>query len=285
MKRVVSLRIKSLLLLSLLLNLIGYPAASGATYSISQPSGGASYAPSLYGQTFLVPVGYSGTISSVTGLGYYGYGASIASVIWAKVWDSPSKGTLIATSSNTFTGPTNAGGWTSRADFSLNFPTFNVTGGTTYYLEIGRSSGNGNFYILEASTNPYANGAIYHDGVINSGYDLKFQLDVTYSTDPLIPTSPTITLSGAAQKGVSVNITGSASVAGFLNFKVNKKSLPQCQKIRATGSPLTATCSWKPSVRGVAVISVFLIPSDTATYQNSVPSTFSTLVSNRTNRR
>lgn len=181
--------------------------------------------------------------------------------------------------------PRMQGGWTTKADFELNFPTFNVIGGTTYYLEIGRSSGNGNFYISEASTNPYASGATYHDGVINTNYDIKFQLDITYSTDPVIPISPTISLSGVAQKGISTTITASTSVEGFLNFKVNKKSLPQCQKIRATGSPLTATCSWKPSVKGVALISVYLLPSDTATYQNSAPSAFSVLVSNRTNRR
>lgn len=285
MKGVSPLKLKSLtLLLSIFLSL-GSATAMAATFSIAQLLGNAQYAPSLYGQTFLVPVGYSGTISNVSSLAYEGYGNTVASVIWAKVWNSPSKTSLLATSSNTFTGPTNPGGWTSRASFSLNFPTFDVTGGTTYYLEIGRSTGNGNFYIHESGANPYAGGSAYHDGTIISAYDLKFQLDITYSIEPLIPSTPNLTFSALPQKGVSLNIVSTAPVAGFLNFKVNKRNIPKCQKVRASGSPLTASCSWKPSVRGVSLISVYLIPSDTATYQNSGVVTYSVLVSNRNNQR
>ena len=257
----------------IVLTFLRMPHAESATYSISQLSGSAAYAPSLYGQTFLVPVGYSGTVSGVSNLTYQGYAATSASVIWAKVWNSPSKTTLLATSTNTYTGPT-SGTWTSSVTFSLDFPSFVVTGGTTYYLEVGRSQGNGNFYISESSTNPYANGTVYHDGVSVPAYDLKFQIDISVGVSAA---APTLSLNSTGVKGVSMTATSTTSVAGNLNFKSNGKTIPNCQRIKATGTPLTASCTWKPAVKGVAVIKVTLLPSDTSTYTNT-PSLSSTIM-------
>ncbi len=263
------------------LGFLQMPNAESATYTISQLSGSAAYAPSLYGQTFLVPVGYSGTISGVSNLTYQGYGATSASVIWAKVWSSPSKTTLLATSSNTYTGPT-SGTWTTVATFSLDFPTFVVTGGTSYYLEVGRSQGNGNFYISESGSNPYPNGTVYHDGVSVSAYDLKFQIDISVGVSA---ESPTLSLNSTGVKGVPMTAISTTLVAGNLNFKSNGKTIPNCQRVKATGTPLTASCTWKPAVKGVSVIKVTLLPSDTSTYINT-PSTSSTvLVTSRSSTR
>jgi hypothetical protein len=263
------------------LGILQMPYAQSATYSISQLFGSAAYAPSLYGQTFLVPAGYTGTVSGVSNLTYQGYAATSPSVIWAKVWNSPSKTTLLATSSNTYTGPT-SGTWTTAATFSLDFPSFVVTGGTSYYLEVGRSQGNGNFYISESSSNPYANGTVYHDGVSVAAYDLKFQIDISVGVSAA---APTLSLNSTGVKGVPLTAISTTSVAGNVNFKSNGKTIPNCQKIKATGTPLTASCTWKPAVKGVSVIKVTLLPSETSTYTNTPSASATILVTARTSTR
>lgn len=285
MKLAASLKIRSTVFLVLALTLSQINPASASIYTISQLSGGAQYAPSLYGQTFLVPSGYSGSISGVSNLTYTGFNATIASVIWAKVWNSPSKTTLLATSSNTFTGSTSASGWLTPATFSLNFPTFNVYGGNSYYLEVGRSSGTGNFYISELGTNPYANGSVYHDGAINTSYDLKFSFDITYPIEPTFAPAPSISVSTSQKKGVTATVTATTTLAGHIAFKINGKNIPGCQKVLATGSPFTASCTWKPSVRGNIQLTAQLLPSDTATYSNSSLASVLVPIASRTNTR
>lgn len=282
MKRAASLKIKTIALVALFATLTSMNASSAATYSISQLTGSAAYAPSLYGQTFLVPVGKSGTISGVTSLSVSILYGTTPSVVWAKIWNSPSKTSLIASSSNTYTTAYNAGGWTSTATFALNFNSFQVIGGTSYYLEVGRSSGSGSFYITEGSGNPYADGSIYHDGVIDTNYDLKFKIDITLG---IAASAPILTIPTSASKGVLTSLSSVTSVAGSIAFKNNGKSIPSCQRVLAVGSPLTATCNWKPPVSGSSTISAILIPSDTSTYNNTPSVSGIVLVSRRANTR
>jgi hypothetical protein len=260
---------------------ISYPAFA-AVYSISQLTGGAAYAPSVYGQTFLVPTGKSGTISSVTNLGVTILNGTTPSVVWAKVWNSPSKTTLIASSSNTYTTTFNSGGFTSTATFSLTFPEFQVVGGTSYYLEIGRSSGNGSFYVSEAPSNPYADGSVYHAGVIDTTYDMRFKLDITLG---ISASAPTLSAASTAVKGLATTLTSVTSVAGSISFRNNGKPIPGCHKVLATGSPTAANCSWKPPVKGTSRITVTLFPSDTGTYNNTPSTEGLILVAARSTKR
>jgi hypothetical protein len=282
MKRAASLKFKFFAVLTALSSLIALQPAFAAVYSISQLTGGAAYAPSVYGQTFLVPVGKSGTISSVTNLGVTILNGSYPSVVWAKVWNSPSKTTLIASSSDSYTTTFNSGGFTSTATFSLNFPEFQVIGGTSYYLEIGRSSGNGSFYVSEASSNPYADGSVYHAGVIDTTYDLRFKLDITLG---ISASAPTLSLPSTAVKGIATTLASVSSVAGSISFKNNGKPIPGCQKVPASGSPITSICSWKPPVTGNSTITVTLFPSDNGTYTNTPSAKGLILVASRNTKR
>lgn len=282
MKRADSLRISFVAFLITLISLFPSSSAHAAVFSISQLNGTGAYNPELFGQTFTIPAGKSGTISSVSGLGYQGNNVTIPSVIWAKIWNSPSKTTLIATSSNTYTGTTNPSGWTPVAYFSLNFPSFTVIAGNTYYLEVGRNSGNGGFYVFESSGNPYSGGSVYHNGVIDTTYDLRFQFDITLG---ISASSPTVSVSSFANKGTSTSISATTTVAGAINFKSNGKTIPNCQRVPATGSPLTSNCSWRPAVKGRSEITVTLIPSDTESYTNRPSASAVVLVSPRSNRR
>ena len=284
MKRAASLKRNFLIFLAVTcIGAFNSNSASGAIYSISQPSGNAAHAPSLWGQTFLVPVGYSGTISSVKNLVYQGYSSSTANVIWAKIWDSSSKSTLLGTSLNTFTGTVTPSGWGPAETFSLNFAPISVTGGSTYFLEIGRSAGNGNFYLHESGTNPYAGGSVFLSGVANTSYDLKFLIEV--DTTPIAAVAPTVSFSSTANKGVAMLIMASASVPGTVKFRANGKNISKCQKVSAVGSPLVATCTWKPAIKGLAQISVQLFPSDLSSYSPSPVTDTTVLVGSRTNTR
>jgi hypothetical protein len=283
MKRGASLKSRSLLAISIVLPIVFAAPVHAATFSIQQILGSAQHAPALWGQTFTVPVGKSGQISSVNSLTYTGYFNTVPSVIWAKVWDSPSKTILIATSTNTYTGPINPSGFTSDMTFSLNFPTFLVTGGSSYFLEVGRSSGDGYFFIAEDGTDPYADGSIYRDGVIDTGWDLKFAFDINLVPPAANP--PVFTSGTQFNKGVTSQITVTTSIAGAVMFKFNGKYIPRCQRVVAIGSPLTATCNWKPPVTGTARITAQLLPADSATYGPSSAAALNAVVSSRDNKR
>jgi len=75
-------------------------------------------------------------------------------------------------------------------------------------------------------------------------------------------TSVSITFSSPPQKGVTTVITATLTVAGKTSFTVAGKRIPGCANKASSGSPIRATCSWKPTVSGSQILSVRFIPSD-----------------------
>jgi hypothetical protein len=67
-------------------------------------------------------------------------------------------------------------------------------------------------------------------------------------------------------------------------FKANNVRIPNCLKRTTSGSsPITATCTWKPSKRGTNVVSATLSPTN-GSYSVGTLST-SVLVLNRSGNR
>ena len=93
-------------------------------------------------------------------------------------------------------------------------------------------------------------------------------------------------LVGNLYKGVNSTIYASFPYAGKVTFFVGGKRIPKCIGIRTTGtSPITATCNWKPSIRGSISIQVEFKPDDPANFRSTKTAPKSTPVANRTGRR
>lgn len=86
----------------------------------------------------------------------------------------------------------------------------------------------------------------------------------------------TITLALSAQKylkGNANSITATVDTAGKIKFYANGKVIPGCTAVTATyaNSAYTATCSWKPSASGSAVLTARFTPSDPSYTPASAP--------------
>jgi hypothetical protein len=79
-----------------------------------------------------------------------------------------------------------------------------------------------------------------------------------------VPESSSISLSSitTANKGVSITVTAAVGTAGKVRFFANGKRIANCLNVVASGSPLTATCTWKPTVSGAITISATLTPNN-----------------------
>ena len=92
--------------------------------------------------------------------------------------------------------------------------------------------------------------------------------------------------SGELVKGISSTISVSVDSPGFVRFFMDGKRIPGCLKISTSGtSPnFTATCTWKPSMRGSRKFTASFTPSDANSLAaNSTATTY--FISSRTNRR
>jgi hypothetical protein len=84
----------------------------------------------------------------------------------------------------------------------------------------------------------------------------------------------------------STSLAAEVNVAARVSFLSNGKFISGCRNLLATGSgtSFTATCTWKPSVRGSAVITAVAVPT-TAGISSGVSSPLGTVVRNRTTLR
>lgn len=73
-------------------------------------------------------------------------------------------------------------------------------------------------------------------------------------------------LSGTPYKGVSINLTVSANVAGKVRFLVNGKRIAGCLAISTSGTypNFSAVCPWKPATTGRNQVRATLTPSDSS---------------------
>lgn len=89
----------------------------------------------------------------------------------------------------------------------------------------------------------------------------------TYDAVSGVVISPTIgapSITGNIKKGLSANIVLNLGAPGYVRFFANGKRISNCLKVATTGSApnYSATCSWKPSVRGTNTITADFTSSD-----------------------
>lgn len=111
----------------------------------------------------------------------------------------------------------------------------------------------------------------------------------TYDAVSGVVISPTIgaaSITGNIKKGIASNIVLTVGTPGHVRFFANGKRISNCLKVATTGTApnYTATCSWKPSVRGSNTITAEFISADpTILNGNALPAKF--LVDTRATNR
>jgi hypothetical protein len=283
MKRAASLRTDVLFFILFFALVLTSTQANAASYSFSTTTNTrAATNPTVMGQTFKIPTGYSGTITSISNIKIETYQNTIPIVSRVKIYDSPSKTTLLATATSDFSNAP-SGGFSGATAFTANFTSLNVSEGVTYYFEISRISGDGMVFYWEDGTNPYADGASYPNGSINTTYDVGFTVNISYSYPP--NTISLVLTNGASQATYRTTSQLKAQIGapGTVSFFVDGKVIPGCRKVLAVSN--VSTCDWKPSKRGYPRISVTTYPSDSVNY-SAVSTINSTIaVISRTDRR
>jgi hypothetical protein len=124
------------------------------------------------------------------------------------------------------------------------------------------------------------------DAANNAGTQ-SITITVTDVVDTTSFNSLTLTgaVTSAAYRTVVV-ITANVSVASRVTFRVNGKVLPGCKNRLATGSSssFSATCSWRPSNRGVVAINAAATPTG-AGISSATSNPLSIMVERRTGAR
>ena len=186
--------------------------------TITQNVGQAQHATNNWGQTFTVPAGTSGTLTSISNM-HMAFRGTFVGTVDAKIYTSTNKSTLLGTATNTCSDTDSTLGGQVYADFNGPDCTFYFTGvslssNTSYYFEINRLSGGSTFYLWEyyaSGGTLYTGGQNYENGTAYPDWDLKFTIN--YSGTP--PDAPTLTgaaISGTASQGQT--LTASVQGAG-----------------------------------------------------------------------
>jgi hypothetical protein len=123
---------------------------------------------------------------------------------------------------------------------------------------VGAAAGGGSGYVggVTSSTITAGNASMPNPAGGNMvGRSGNGYIRITYSFDSTPPVFTTFQLVGnttvATYRSV-IEITSTVTMSSRITFTVNGKSLPGCKNKTAvgSGSSFTATCSWKPSMRG-----------------------------------
>jgi len=264
MKRAALLKLKKLLALSCAFAFVVISPAEAATYSFSTYTvAQARFSTDFWGQTFTIPEGYSGTISSITNIRLQTNQNSVASIGRVRIYDSPAKTTLIATANADFTIPISSS-YSAIYTFTANFSPFNVSEGVTYFFELERLSGNGNYFFYQTVGSSYAGGSSYRSGTQYSDSDLGFTVNIDYV---IPPNNVTLSLTSGSNQATYRSISQLKAVivaAGTVSFYANGKMIPGCRKVLAVSK--IAYCNWRPSVHGAVRLSAITYPTDTANY-------------------
>ena len=103
---------------------------------------------------------------------------------------------------------------------------------------------------------------------------------------PVAATLGTLSISSELKKGATSSISVSVDSPGYVRFFIDGKRIPGCLKISTSGtSPnYTATCNWKPAVRGARTFTASFTPSDSSTLAANAASKIYS-ISGRTNNR
>lgn len=118
----------------------------------------------------------------------------------------------------------------------------NTTGG------IGGGGGGGNFVT-----------GVYVSNSLNTGHGYA-----TFTRMNLSPASISITAASITTLRTITSLNATANAPGKVTFFANGKRIAGCISIgtQINGANYTATCNWRPSVRGSTTISALIIPTD-----------------------
>ena len=121
--------------------------------------------------------------------------------------------------------------------------------------------------------------------IVNGYLNTKYNLGMLAANIPVSLVFNSLTIGANASYRTPVTITANVSAEAKVTFKVRNIVIPGCKnKPTSTSSPFTATCTWKPSVRGSAEISATaVLTSSGGTSTSAAP--VSTSISNRVGRR
>lgn len=98
---------------------------------------------------------------------------------------------------------------------------------------------------------------------VNS-YGSGTQSDLVSGIPGLVARLTNLTYSNSPSKGLLTSLTISLNVAGKVTFLVDGKRIAGCFKLSSTGSgsSISATCAWKPTVMGRHTITIAHVPTD-----------------------
>ena len=186
----------------------GSIVSSGATQA---------YARATLGQSFLMPVGESGNLTTLTVPGIRGRGPQNVACVVAKMYTNSSKTTLLQTSTNTVCDTDATGTEMTGAAASGSFEFGNqisLSAGTQYFFELSTTSGASALWTSQSYVNPgggYSGGQLFADGNFLANYDMAFTLVYT-TVDTTPPTFPSADTFNVAENSTSVStITTSES--------------------------------------------------------------------------
>jgi len=99
-------------------------------------------------------------------------------------------------------------------------------------------------------------------------------------------TNVSLSVAGSTQTVASrqlLTISAVSNVAGKVTFKANGKVIPGCKGVRTVS--LTATCSWRSSVKGTNQLSAQIVPTEIAENEVATSNNYSITVTPRTGPR
>ncbi len=103
-----------------------------------------------------------------------------------------------------------------------------------------------------------------------AGNELAQITSRTITNNSSTPISVTLTVADSLSKGVSTTLSVEVSVAGKVTFTVANKRIPGCiNKVASGTTPITVTCTFKPSLTAHQTIKATLIPTLSAYPQTS----------------
>ena len=137
-------------------------------------------------------------------------------------------------------------------------------------------------------TDPTSNNDIYALQDIAGNDASTFTISVTNSSTATSNTSISLALNPASSTAIyraNNSLVATVSTPGKVDFKLQGKYLAGCRNISTSGSnPITAVCTWKPSVHSSVNITAVLRPTGLG-FMNSSASPLSLYVVKRSTRR
>ena len=120
---------------------------------------------------------------------------------------------------------------------------------------------------------------------VNGYLNTKYNLGMSASNIPVNLTFNSFTIGANISYRQVVTITANVSTASKVTFRARNTIIPGCKnKLTSATSPFIATCTWKPSIRGSAVLTASAVPTAAGgTLVNATPITLT--ISNRSGAR